>query len=203
MRGTRSSVLAAAVVLAAVGPAALWPAAEALTTVRRMAFAEVISSAEVIAAVQVIGIEHDTGGGDGLPYTDVYFSVEDSVKAEGGVDAGAAIMRLQFPGGQTPSGHTMVIAGMPKFQMGDRAMLFVKEGGLCPLVGWWQGLYRLHERDGFLFVTDHGGRPVTGFRLGDGGQRDPMLAKADAGLERAMAYSDFSDVVREIVASGL
>ena len=88
-----------------------------------------------------------------------------------------AVLTLRFLGGRTPDGATLTVAGMPRFAVGDRAAVFSAGNGLepCPLVGWWQGLYRLLFDAGqeVFTIADHAGRPVVAIN----GDADPTGAR--------------------------
>ena len=68
----------------------------------------------------------------------------------------------------------------------------------CPLVGWWQGLYRLRPGGGGLLVTDHAGRAVVGVDDVDG-QRVARLADVGEAGATALTLEAFaSAVLREL-----
>jgi hypothetical protein len=76
-------------------------------------------------------------------FTDVTFRVEDVWKGAVGT-----VTMLEFMGG-TIDGTTMDVVGMPRFTVGQRAVLFVSgERAISPLVGFWHGRMRV-ERDPF------------------------------------------------------
>ena len=154
------SVLLAGLVLAA-------SVAQA-TTVRQMSFSEVVSEAELIAVGTVTAVRDTWDAELGTPFTEVTFSNLEVLK---GV-VGGEELTLRFLGGRAPDGTTLVVAGMPRFVAGDRAAVFAAGNGLeaCPLVGWWQGLYRLlfdAGQDAFT-IANHAGRPVVAIDGGSG-----------------------------------
>lgn len=130
------------------------------TTVEKMSFSAVVDGAQIIVVGAVTDIEYTWDADQQLPFTEVTFSVRDVLKG----DVRGAELTLQFLGGPQPDGLTLEVAGMPHFEIGDRTVVFAADNGVysCPLVGWWQGLYRL------LFdlqamdwvVADHEERPV-------------------------------------------
>ena len=133
------------------------------TTVVRMTFSEVVGAADVIAVGTVSSIEQIWDAEQEMPFTAVTFSDLEVLKGE--VDS--TELTLRFLGGPAPDGLTLVVAGMPQFAARDRAVLFSTGNGVqaCPLVGWWQGLYRVvfdAGRDVFT-VADHVGRDVAAF----------------------------------------
>ena len=129
------------------------------TTVEKITFSEAVERAEIIAVGKVTIIEETWDVERALPFTEVTFSVLEVLKGEVGAE-----LTLQFLGGQEPDGLTLEVAGMPRFEIGDRTVVFSAGNGVyaCPLVGWWQGLYRvLYDLETMDWVVaDHAGRPV-------------------------------------------
>ncbi|MCY4074228.1 MAG: hypothetical protein OXH04_02215 [Acidobacteria bacterium] len=169
------------------------------TTVEPLTFSEVVDGADVIAVGAVSAVTETWDAEREVPLTEVTVSVLEVLKGE----VGGAELTLQFLGGPTPGGATLDVAGMPDFAVGDRAVLFSAGNGVeaCPLVGWWQGLYRLFYdagRDAFT-VADHAGRPVVGLD-GGAGQLVASVSAADndetAPGEDALTLDDFRSVVR-------
>ena len=150
------------------------------TTVKRMTLSEVVRAAEVIVAGEVASIDDSVWDAErGMPYTEVVFLVNRALKGE--VGAGQEL-RLRFQGGTAPNGLTLTVSGMPTFRLHQRVVLFAAGGTgeqrACPLVGWWQGLYRLRPGGGGLSVTDHAGRAVVGV---DDVDRQRVARLADVG----------------------
>ena len=151
------------------------------TTVRRMSFTEVVNEAELIAIGKVTAIRNTWNADLGMPFTEVTFSDVEVLK--GAVDG--AELTLRFLGGRAPDGMTLKVAGMPRFTVGDRAAVFSAGNGLeaCPLVGWWQGFYRLLFDAGqeAFTVANHAGQPVVAID-GGGGQIDGGGGQMEARL---------------------
>ena len=108
-------------------------------------------------------MQYDWDAERGTPFTVVTFADLDVL--HGSVPGPE--LRLRFAGGPTPDGLVLAISGMPRFAEAQRVVIFSDPagGGICPLVGWWQGLYRV-ARDaqrGVDVVFDHAGFPVVGF----------------------------------------
>ncbi len=152
------------------------------TTVVKMTFSEVVDAATVISVATVSSVRYDWDAERGTPFTVVTFADLDVLHGSvPGSDLG-----LRFAGGPTPDGLVLEIAGMPRFAVAQRVVIFSDPagGGICPLVGWWQGLYRV-ARDaqrGVDVVFDHAGIPVVGFD-GPAGELDARvsaLSGADA-----------------------
>ena len=175
------------------------PSARA-TTVEPLTFSQVVVGAELIAAGTVTAIAETWDAEQGIPLTEVTFSVLEALKGEVGAE-----LTLQFVGGAAPDGTTLVVAGMPQFVVGDRAVVFSAGNGtqVCPLVGWSQGLYRLFYdagQDAFT-VADHAGQPVVGIE-GGAGQLEARMSSADSDDETvvdALTFDDFRSVVRAAI----
>ena len=176
------------------------PAAGA-TTVAKMSFSEVVTGAEIIAVGTVTAIEQTWDAELEMPFTLVTFSDLEVLKGT----VGSEDLTLRFLGGPAPDGLTLVVAGMPQFAVRDRAVVFSTGNGVqaCPLVGWWQGLYRVlfdAGRDEFT-VADHLGRGVAGFD-GTFGQRvarfssGPEVAALEAAAPEALTLDAFTTLIR-------
>lgn len=131
------------------------------TTVLEKTFSELVRDAEVIALGTVTAIEAKWDAQKEVPLTLVTFS--DLAISKG--DMGRTELTLQFLGGPTPDGMVMQIAGTPQFHLGERAVVFVTGNKInaVPLVGLWQGVYRVVfdvERD-LETIHTHAGQPVT------------------------------------------
>ena len=173
------------------------------TTVRRMSFTEVVNEAELIAIGKVTAIRNTWNADLGMPFTEVTFSDVEVLK--GAVDG--AELTLRFLGGRAPDGMTLKVAGMPRFTVGDRAAVFSAGNGLeaCPLVGWWQGFYRLLFDAGqeAFTVANHAGQPVVAID-GGGGQIDGGGGQIDGGggqMEARLSLQPNDDV--ETIADAL
>lgn len=164
------------------------------TTVVEMTFSEVVDGAELIAVGTVSAMEQIWDAERGMPFTDVTFSDVEVLKGT----AGAAELTLRFLGGPAPNGLTLAVSGMPRFAMNDQAVVFSTGNGVyaCPLVGWWQGLYRVvfDDERNVLVVTDHGQRSVVAL---DGvvGARDARVSSSPAAV--ALTLDEFKGLVAE------
>ena len=132
------------------------------TTVVKMTFSEVVDAATVISVATVSSVQYDWDAERGTPFTVVTFADLDVLHGS----VSGSNLELRFAGGPTPDGLVLAIAGMPRFATAQRVVIFSDPagGGICPLVGWWQGLYRV-ARDterGVDVVFDHAGVPVVG-----------------------------------------
>src|SRR4051812_42511216 len=120
-------------------------AAAKATTVIPPTFEEMTDRAELIFVGKVINsrAEWRVAGTNRVIFTLVEFQKEEVLKGE----AGASIT-LQFLGG-TVGEVTLEIAGVPKFNPGDREILFVKGNGVqfCPVVGVFHGKFTVRKDD--------------------------------------------------------
>src|SRR4029450_10002982 len=114
------------------------------TTVVPPTFEELVSQAEVIFQGAVTDVRSGSGGAATQRHivTYVTFRVEDSFKGNPG---GTYSIRLL---GGTVDGETMEVTDTPKFNVGDRDILFVENNGsqFVPLVGISHGRFRV-DRD--------------------------------------------------------
>jgi hypothetical protein len=114
------------------------------TTVVPPTFEELVSQAEVIFQGAVTDIRSEWAGAGTQRHivTYVTFRVEDSFKGNLG-----ATYSIRLLGG-TVDGETMEVTDTPKFNVGDRDILFVENNGsqFVPLVGVSHGRFRL-QRD--------------------------------------------------------
>ena len=131
------------------------------TTVVPPSFDELVGQAEVIFQGTVTNVQSQwTGeGGDRHIVTYVTLKVEEAMKG----DPGASYTVRMFGG--TVDGTTMEVSDTPKFQVGDRDILFVEHNGtqFVPLVGIMHGRFHVKadaER-GADVVTKNNGEAVT------------------------------------------
>ena len=134
------------------------------TTLVSMDLPDLSSRAELVVIGWVTGIEVQRNESDRL-YT--YVTFEDLEIRQGTHTDSTLILR--FAGGEM-DGERQWVAGMPKFSVGERALLFVQGNGthLCPIVGWGQGRFqvRTDSGDGSEFLADGTGTPVIGLENG-------------------------------------
>ena len=125
-----------------------------------MTLSDVVTASETIAVGTVTDITETWDAEQETPFTKVTFSVLEVLKGE----VAGAELALSFLGGPRPDGSTLVVTGTPEFAVGDRAVVFSDANGLqaCPLVGCWQGFYRLFYDlgKGVFTVADHAGQAV-------------------------------------------
>ena len=153
--------------------------------------------ADVIVVGRVAAIQQTWDADQQLPFTEVTFSVREVLKGE----AGGAELTLQFLGGPQPDGLTLEVAGMPRFAIGDRTVVFSAGNGVysCPLVGWWQGLYRLlfDLRTMGWVVADHAERPVAAIDRVAGRLEIRLSAQAtDEAIADTFTLDEFTALVK-------
>jgi hypothetical protein len=88
-------------------------------------------------------IQYQRDARSGLIYTHVSFDKLTFIKGRPPATGAAIVLRLA---GGLDEGDTLVhVAGIPRFQLGERYVLFQKAGPwtFCPLTGWDQGCYHL------------------------------------------------------------
>ena len=183
----------------AVGVAGLVLTAANATTVIPPTFEEMTDRADLVFEGKVVSsrAEWRTVGTDRVIFTLVEFERQGVLKGAAG-----ASVTLQFLGG-TVGDATLEIAGVPKFNAGDRVFLFVEGNGVqfCPLVGVFHGKFgvRKDEQTGRDILVMHNGKPLRDVaEIGAGsefGSRRPKLSLPAAGAP--MSADDFKTKVRE------
>ena len=165
------------------------------TTVLPMTLSQVVAGAEVIAIGVVSAVEATWDAEREMPFTQVTVSDIDAVKGQ----VGNGQLTLRFLGGPAPNGLTLRVSGMPQFALAQEVVVFSTrdDGRPCPLVGWWQGLYRIvydAERD-TRTIVNHAGRPVAAIE-GDVGQRVVRLSGAPgAPAADALTLEEFRSLI--------
>ena len=137
IRPPRSIRLAAAVLLASL----LTPGRAAPTTVVALTFDELLAGADEVFIGQVVGqrsVWEESRSGR-LIVTQVTFRIERTLKGAPRIQA-----MLEFMGG-TIADETMRVDGVPRFQIGDRDVLFLTGDArpVSPVVGVMQGRFRI------------------------------------------------------------
>lgn len=146
--------LSALLVVTIVAPLA------AATTYLPLTVEEMLERAEIafVGVVETVRVEDRAGE----PWTVVAFRVEEAF-----LGAEKDALELAFLGGELPSGRSLAVSGMPRFEEGERVLLLAyDEPAYSPVVGFAQGLWR--ERGG-AFV-DEADRPLG---LGAEGRLEP------------------------------
>jgi hypothetical protein len=113
------------------------------TTVNPPSFHQLVAEAQVIFQGTVTGV-HSQWVGEGAQrhiVSFVTFKVEDTLKGSPGSE-----YTLRMLGG-TVDDQTMQVSDAPKFERGERDVLFVENNGaqFIPLVGIMHGRFRVHQ----------------------------------------------------------
>ena len=130
------------------------------TTVIPPTFDQLVAQAEVIFQGGVTDVRSEWVGEGAQRHIVSYvtFQIEDTLKGTAG-----ATYTMQMLGG-TVDGETMEVTDCPKFQVGDRDILFVEHNGsqFVPLVGIMNGRFHLQrdQASGLEVVATGEGHPV-------------------------------------------
>jgi hypothetical protein len=136
------------------------------TTVLEQTFPDLVHRADVIAVGTVTGIQEQWDAAHQAPFTSITFFNLTVLKG----DPGGESMTLEFLGGHTPDGMTLAIAGVPRFTVGEKTVVFCagNHRDFCPLVGLWQGLLRVtfDPQRSEEIVSDNFRVPIAGVQDG-------------------------------------
>jgi hypothetical protein len=155
-----------------LGAVALLQSAKA-TTVIPPSFDQLVTQAEIIFQGNVTDVSSQWVGEGGQRHIVSYitFKVEEALKG----DAGQSYTIRMFGG--TVGDQSMGISDAPKFNVGDRDILFVENNGsqVVPLVGIMHGRFHLQkDQSGQDVVLNHQGEPVKNVaRLGTDSEATP------------------------------
>lgn len=176
------------------------------TTVIPPTFEEIADRAELVFVGKTVASRSEwrTVGSDRVIFTLVEFEVQEVLKGNAGKS-----VTLQFLGG-TVGDVTLEVASVPRFEAGDRVILFVEKNGVqfCPLVGVFHGKFGLRkdEKTGRDIMLMHDGkslRDVGEIGAGEGAEFGPIRPKFSIATERGpMLADDFKTKVREQVSRG-
>ena len=184
----RSAVfLCALAIVAAARPASS-------TSVLAPTFDEMVRRAESVIVARVVATRSawvDSRSGRSI-VTDVTVSIERTLKGPT-----YAERSFEFLGG-TVGDDTLTVEGIPRFQIGDRDVLFINEQGrpASPVVGFMYGRFHIvRDPAGTEMVRTHDGRPLAS--TADVGNARPPARVAPV---RPLTLADFvrqiSDTVR-------
>ncbi|MEO5960502.1 MAG: hypothetical protein ABIZ49_14390 [Opitutaceae bacterium] len=171
------------------------------TTVQPPEFPELVREAESIYRGRVTTVQSrrvDGPGGENLIKTYVTFAVDRAIK---GPDLKEIV--LEFLGGRVGN-DTMAVDGMPRFEVGDREVLFVQKNGMqfCPLVRMMHGRYRI-ARDaatGREYVAREDRAPLaTVGEVAKPMSEHAAATIASASIASALSPADFeTEILREL-----
>jgi hypothetical protein len=149
-----------------------WSSAVYATSAVEVTFTDLVTQADVIAVGTVTEIREQWDTEKKTPLTLVTFSNLTTVKGSPG-----SSFTLEFLGGKMPNGLVMVVAGVPQFTVGERAVVFSagNHRDFCPLVGIWQGLLRVatDPQQGVETVSDSLRVPIMKIQEGRFVKRSP------------------------------
>ena len=125
-----------------------------------MRFAEIVSAADAVVVAEAIDARAEwvTTGSSRAIVTRVTFRVRDTLKGTRRV-----LLPLEFLGG-TVGNIRQEVSGVPTFEIGDRAVLFVSSARVAsPIVGHMQGRFPINTAPGGTdYVTLHDRRAFGG-----------------------------------------
>ena len=175
------------------------------TTVLEKSFSSLVQDAEVIAVGTVTAIETEWDAQKEAPFTLVTFSDLEVLKG----DESQTEITLHFLGGPTPDGLIMQIAGVPQFTPGERYVIFCvgNQYQAVPLVGMWQGMYRVvfDAGRGMDTIHNHAGQPVTTLPTGEGGilhDEAPIVQGQKDQPSEAMPLDTFTQMIERELHNG-
>lgn len=160
------------------------------TTVIPPTFDELVAQAETIFQGVVTDVKSQWVGEGAQRHIVSYvtFKVEDSLKGSPGQN-----YTIRMLGG-TVDGETMGVSDAPKFQVGDKDILFVENNGsqFVPLVGIMHGRFHVkRDQAGQDIVTNNEEEPVKNVaRLGKGEETAPSATEPD------LTAADFKAAVK-------
>ena len=175
----------AAVILAGLSTSPL-----AAITVVEGSVGEDFQNAQFVLAVVVTAREQVVSE---RPYTRYYFSVEAVYKGSEPLPA-----HIDVAGGRLPDGSSWELEGAPRFNEGDRLLLFLRfDNPYCPIIGLTVRALRLKGSSTAdllaASVLTYDSRPVLGFRT-DG----TLITASQASRTRPLSLGAFLNSAREI-----
>ncbi len=174
------------------------------TTVVSPTFEEMTDRADLVFVGKVVELkaEWQVAGTNQAIFTLVEFHTEEILKG-----TAPASISLRFLGGKV-GGMTLEVVAVPKFEAGDRVLLFVEGNGVqfCPLVGVYHGKFgvRKDDKSSRDIVFMHDGKPlrdVAEIGAGEGAQFGSNRARLSIPAEREpMSLDDFKARIRSHLA---
>lgn len=167
-------------------------AAVQATVIVPIEFRELVNTAPVIVAGQVVDVRSEWI--DGRRSVETFVTVAAAEYLKG--DLGERIT-LRVPGGQIGRYRTIFV-GAPEFRQGDEVVLFLKHAGPSYpyIVGLNQGAFRVvtEAATGRRMVTT----PIV---MASGGEAPERVVRGDVG-RRPLPLERFRESVRDVLAAG-
>lgn len=174
------------------------------TSVVPPTFPELVAEADSIYRAQVTAMEArrvPAADGTNVIKTFVTFAVQRTLKGTPKTE-----VVLEFLGGSVGD-ETLAVTGMPKFNLGDREIVFVQKNGqqFCPLVGLMHGRYRVlrdevAKRD---FVARDNRAPLSAVSEVEMPMQDLPPPVREAAKSGALAPADFEENILNEVRRGV
>jgi hypothetical protein len=137
------------------------------TVIQQKTLEDMLIEADLVAIAQVTEVQAFATTNQQYAYTYVTLGGLDVL--QGAYDQ--PTLTLRTDGGPLGSNQWLRIAGMPRFQQGEKVVVFVKGNAerICPLVGWEQGVLRVVKdpRTGREVLKTSHGRGIHGVKDGD------------------------------------
>jgi hypothetical protein len=175
------------------------------TTIISPTFEELADRADLVFVGKVAGsrAEWRSSGTKRVILSLIEFELEEVLKGSAGTS-----VTLQFLGG-TVGDVTLEVASVPRFNPGERVLLFVEGNGIqfCPLVGVCHGKFglRKEEKSGRDIVLLHDGKPlrdVAEIGAGEDAKFGPNRARSSSpGDQERMSLDAFKRRIRSHLAS--
>lgn len=169
------------------------------TTVSPPEFSELVNGADFVVRARVVGISHELrrNGAKTLPYTKVELEVKEVIS---GTPPSPLVLLIL---GGPVDGDELVIAGAPRFVVGDEDILFVADNGrsIYPLYGMMHGRYPILREAGtgreIIARSNHqplGDTAEVSLPLADGATA--ALARRVAGGGHGLGPTEFVNRIR-------
>lgn len=136
----------------------LAPAPARAGTVMTLSPEAVLANADTAFVGTVVSITpRRTTTPDRSIWTDYGFRIDQILSDDAGTlsKARGGVLIIPMLGGQIGD-EKQTAHGVPEFALGERAFLFMNKGehgAMCPILGWWQGVYRIRTLNGRDVVT--------------------------------------------------
>lgn len=136
-------LIASSALLLSLALTSLVPRAHA-TTVLKVDVSQMTTMSEWVVRARVTAVENIVKAADGEgPFTDVHLAIDEVYRGPAGT-APARTLVVRLMGGAMGNGLAMKVPGMPRFKVGEEAVLFLEKTtlGFVPC-GLEQGVWRI------------------------------------------------------------